>query len=92
MITCKNCLQALYPYIDRELSDEDVEQVQEHLDECRGCLHLYRFHASLRRLVRVRCLEQRAPEELRQRVLLRLTQTRNRLALRKPRVGRSGPE
>jgi mycothiol system anti-sigma-R factor len=69
MITCQNCLQALNPYIDRELSDDDIVQVQLHLDGCRGCLHLFQFEQSLRRLVRVRCQEQQAPESLRLRIV-----------------------
>ena len=68
MITCAMCLQALHPYIDRELSDEDIVQVRVHLDDCRDCLHMYQFEASLRRLVRVRCQEQQAPESLRNRI------------------------
>jgi len=28
MINCKHCLQALNPYLDRELSDEDILQVR----------------------------------------------------------------
>ena len=78
MITCKNCLQALHPYLDRELSEEDVVQVKQHLDDCGGCFHLFAFHASLRRLVRVRCQEETAPESLRQRVVTRLGQERER--------------
>ena len=73
MITCKNCLQALHPYIDRELSDEDIVQVREHLDACRGCLHMFEFETSLRRLVRVRCREQVAPESLKARIVACLT-------------------
>jgi mycothiol system anti-sigma-R factor len=69
VITCQNCLEALHPYIDRELSDEDIVQVRVHLDACRGCTHLYQFEASLRRLVRVRCQEQQAPESLRLRIV-----------------------
>jgi len=68
VITCLMCVQALHPYIDRELSDDDIEQVHEHLDACRGCFHMYQFEASLRRLVRVRCQEQQAPDALRARI------------------------
>ena len=78
MITCKDCLQALYPYVDRELSEEDITQVRLHLEECAGCLHLFRFEESLRRLVRVRCREQQAPDALRERVLARLAEERLR--------------
>jgi anti-sigma factor (TIGR02949 family) len=70
MITCGDCVRALNPYIDRELSDDDIEQVKAHLDACGGCLHLYQFEASLRRLVKVRCLEQQAPLTLRERITL----------------------
>jgi mycothiol system anti-sigma-R factor len=70
VITCRDCVRALYPYIDRELSDDDIEHVKEHLDACGGCLHLYQFEASLRRLVKVRCQEQQAPASLRERITL----------------------
>jgi mycothiol system anti-sigma-R factor len=78
MITCKDCVQALYPYVDRELSEDDIVQVRYHLEACPGCLHLYRFEESLRRLVRVRCREQQAPAALRERVLARLAEERLR--------------
>ncbi len=74
MITCKDCFQALHRYLDRELSDDDIVQVRTHLDACRGCLHAFEFEASLRRLVRVKCQQEHAPEELRQRILQRLAQ------------------
>lgn len=79
MITCGDCLRALHPYVDRELSDEDVAQVKLHLEACGPCLHLFAFEASLRRLVRVACREQTAPEGLRSRVLAKLTEERVRL-------------
>lgn len=85
MITCTSCLEALHPYIDRELSDEDIVQVRDHLDACRGCLHLYQFEASLRRLVRVRCMEQQAPDSLRIRISACLASERARLEQRRPR-------
>jgi mycothiol system anti-sigma-R factor len=83
MITCKDCARALYPYLDRELSEEDVVQVRQHLEDCGGCLHLFQFQASLSRLVQVRCQEQTAPESLRAQVIARLTQERDRRPKRK---------
>jgi mycothiol system anti-sigma-R factor len=74
----------LNPYLDRELSEEDVAQVREHLVTCSGCLHLYQFEESLRRLVRVRCQEQSAPDSLRQRITLTFEAERSRLYKRKP--------
>lgn len=84
MINCKDCLRALNSYIDRELSDEDIVHVRQHLDGCRGCLHLYGFEESVRRLVRKRCLEQAAPDSLRARISVRLELERTRLERRTP--------
>lgn len=84
MITCTTCLKALHPYLDRELSDEDIVQVRAHLDDCLGCLHMFQFQDSLRRLVRVRCQEQQAPETLRVRILERLAAERARIERRSP--------
>ena len=79
MITCTDCARALHPYIDRELTDEDVVQVRAHLDACRGCLHVFQFEESLRRLVRVRCREQCAPPSLRERITITLAAERQRI-------------
>ena len=78
MISCRDCMQALNPYIDRELDDDDIAHVRQHLDDCRGCLHLYRFQESVRRLVRVRCQEQSAPESLRARITMSWAMERER--------------
>ena len=82
MINCRDCARALNPYIDRELSDDDVVQVRSHLEACGGCLHLYQFEESLRRLVRVRCQQQGAPASLRERVSVTLAMERIRLERR----------
>ena len=84
-MNCRDCVTALNPFIDRELSDEDVVQVRAHLEACGGCLHLYEFEESLRRLVRVRCQEQGAPESLRERITLKLAFERTRLQQRQQR-------
>jgi mycothiol system anti-sigma-R factor len=84
VINCRDCVQALNSYIDRELSDDDIVQVREHLVECGGCLHIYKFEESLRKLVRVRCQEQSAPEALRARITVSLAMERMRQQRRGP--------
>ena len=79
MTNCHDCAKALNPYLDRELSDDDVVQVRGHLEACAGCFHLYQFEESLRRLVKVRCQEQGAPESLRARITVSLALERKRL-------------
>ena len=89
MINCRDCAKALHPFIDRELSDDDIRQVRQHLDACGGCLHLYQFEESLRRLVRVRCQEQAAPESLRARVSVILAMERSRIEQQRRRAPHS---
>jgi len=84
VINCGDCAKALNPFLDRELSDEDVIQVRSHLEACGGCLHLYQFEESLRRLVRVKCQEQGAPATLRERITLQLAIERTKLEQRRP--------
>lgn len=91
MINCRECLQALNPYVDRELSDDDIAHVREHLDACSGCLHLYQFEASVRRLVRVRCQEQSAPESLRARIAMSLATERRRFERKQTRTPPNAP-
>jgi len=84
MITCTSCVQALYPYIDRELSEEDIVQVRLHLDDCPGCLHMFQFQEYLGRIVRVRCREQLAPDSLRARIMASFQTERIRREVRRP--------
>lgn len=84
MITCRTCLKALQPYLDRELSDDDIVQVRAHLDECTGCFHLFEFETSVRRLVKVNCQSQQAPDGLRVRIAARLAAERARYDQRRP--------
>jgi mycothiol system anti-sigma-R factor len=90
MITCGACVRALQPYIDRELSDDDIVQVHIHLEDCAGCLHMFRFEESLRRLVRVRGQELRAPAAFRARITACLEAERIKLERRVVRSRRVG--
>ena len=91
MINCGDCVRALNSYLDRELSDEDIVHVRDHLDACGGCLHMYQFEESVRRLVRVRCREQGAPESLRARITMTLAVERLRQEHRVRRTPRGLP-
>jgi mycothiol system anti-sigma-R factor len=64
---CNETLRELYQYLDGELTDEDRQHIQGHLDDCSPCLEAYDFEAELRLVVRHRCIEQ-APESLRERI------------------------
>lgn len=69
---CADCLERLYAYLDRELGPAEVTEVRAHLDECGGCDE--NFVIEERFLARVRdcCTEDKAPAELRARIVTRL--------------------
>lgn len=45
--SCEEIFRRLDDYIDRELSDDEVRKVEEHLSACAECAGEYRFEASL---------------------------------------------
>jgi anti-sigma factor (TIGR02949 family) len=64
-VNCRDCVDKLETYVDRELSEDEVESMMRHLAECPPCQDQYQFEAGLRRLVRVCCAQGEAPPELR---------------------------
>jgi mycothiol system anti-sigma-R factor len=74
-VDCRDVLDRVYSFIDGELGPADLEQIRHHLDECGPCLTSFDLERMLKALVARSCRET-APSELRQRVLLRLSQVR----------------
>ena len=68
-MTCRDCLEKLHPYLDRELSDEELRRVRLHLMECPPCEQMYKVHAGLKRLVKVCCDQGTAPMQLREKLV-----------------------
>lgn len=69
---CKDCLDRLHPFLDRELSPEEVAKVKDHLDACGGCeSSLVAEHLFIER-VRVSATTDIAPAEVRERLILRI--------------------
>jgi mycothiol system anti-sigma-R factor len=69
-MNCREVAIRLHEFVDRELSPEEVAEVQRHLDECPPCLQVFQLEVHLRRLVRRACCEM-APESLRMRIMQR---------------------
>lgn len=68
MTRCDDCLERLYEYLDRELSPEELREVQGHLEACPPCRDRFTFEANILRLVRECCRQVTAPPGLRERV------------------------
>jgi mycothiol system anti-sigma-R factor len=71
-MNCFDCVTAtarLHLYIDRELSGEEVEIVQQHLRSCPNCGCRFHFDLHLKRLIHERCTIIHAPAHLRDAVM-----------------------
>lgn len=67
-LRCREVIARLEPFLDRELSEAELAQVRQHLDDCPPCTRHFHFDEQLRRLIRVRAREE-APPSLRERIL-----------------------
>lgn len=68
LIDCKSAVDRLYRYLDRELTSNEYEAVQKHLDECPPCAEYFRFEEGVLRLVGDACRKTATPESLRARI------------------------
>ncbi len=69
MIDCRMTLERLYPYLDRELSEAEIEEVRAHLDLCPPCAKHFEFESGMIRVVGDACRKTEAPPELKSRIL-----------------------
>lgn len=67
-MNCRDSLDRLYTFLDRELTEAEVQEVYVHLERCPPCVHHFRFESNLKRLVKLSCAEERATTEFRQRL------------------------
>jgi anti-sigma factor (TIGR02949 family) len=58
---CEQCEELLQPYLDRELSEAERAEAEEHLNGCSYCRKRYRFEVELRRFVRQAVVEEMPP-------------------------------
>lgn len=74
-MNCQEALELLYDIIDKEASDIDAKEVQEHLDRCRQCSEIYRIESSIQALIDERLKNEIASprlDALKSKVLLEL--------------------
>ncbi len=62
MDPCDKCEEMLQPFLDRELTDDEVHEAEAHLNSCSYCRKRYTFEESLRRYVRNAWDESMPPE------------------------------
>jgi len=67
-VNCGDCLENLDSYLDRELTDAELSEVQRHMADCPPCEDLYKLHVNMKRLVKVCCDQGEAPAHLRSKL------------------------
>jgi len=49
---CREALQLLYDYLDRELGQADIDKIREHLAECKHCTEIYNLENRFNQLLK----------------------------------------
>ena len=73
---CSEVLDRVYEYLDNEMEELDCAKIRQHLDECGPCLKQYDLDLALKALIRRSCACEPAPQELRTKILSRITTVR----------------
>ena len=66
--TCEQVFRRLDDYLDRELSEDEMALVREHMEICAACAAEYKFQASVITQVRSRLQKISIPDDLRSKV------------------------
>ncbi len=71
---CREVLAEVYLYLDLECEQERRTLIRQHLDECGPCLREYGIEQEVKALVARCCGNESAPDELRERLRVRLSE------------------
>jgi len=71
---CTEVLAEVFLFLDNECDERRRAKVQQHLEECTPCLREYGIEDEVKELVHRKCGGDRAPDSLKERVRLRLTE------------------
>ena len=75
VIDCDVAMANLFSFIDAELDVSELEEMRGHIDDCPECLYEEELGRKLKGVIQRTCVE-RAPDELRDRVVARLAELR----------------
>ncbi len=75
---CADYLERIVYFLDNELDDADCDAVRIHLDSCNPCLVKYDLQRTVKQVVARSCSEV-APNELRERVRVRIREVQIRI-------------
>jgi mycothiol system anti-sigma-R factor len=67
--SCAEAVERMYEFLDGELTPEVDEHIRRHLEVCARCLPTFEYERVFLRFLEQRCVIERAPPELRRRLL-----------------------
>ena len=67
ILTCQKALM-IHPYIDRELDETQIAEVEQHLEQCPACKHNFREQFALHSALRDASFYYRAPADFKRRI------------------------
>lgn len=70
--TCEETLRRLEDFLDRELTPEEMQRVQAHLDTCAACTSQFRFESQVLDGLREKVRRIALPADLREKITRRL--------------------
>ncbi len=68
MTNCQDVASELHEYLDRELSPEEAERLERHLELCPTCYQLVMFESGVIKLIKRDCGAETAPQSLKNRI------------------------
>ncbi len=69
MINCRMTIERLYPFLDRELTEQEVLEVNEHLERCPPCAKHFEYEAGVLRFIGDAARTVHAPRDLRAKIV-----------------------
>lgn len=79
-LDCTDVVEAVYLYLDGELSEDVIDNIRIHLDECAPCLREYGIEKEVKALIARSCCET-APDALRASIVQRLQIARTEMTI-----------
>ena len=73
---CAEVIDAVYSFLDGEIDDKQRHIIAERLDECSPCLREFGIEQEVKALVARCCGDDRAPDALRAKIVLRIREAR----------------
>ena len=73
-IDCRECVGALYEYLDKELTPEVRAEIEHHVRSCAGCFKHFEFERAFLKFLEARARGRGAGPDVKRRIMQQLFQ------------------